>query len=381
MTNTTRVAVVGLGAVGSMALLALARRGVDVTGVDRWTPGHDEGGYGGQTRQLRLASHDAHSAQHIALAGESLRLWRRLEQESRQQLYVPTGQLAVGPADDHDIVTLTASLRSGELEHRLLDAGEVTRLYPQHILTDGEVGVYSVEAGVLRSNRAVDVAVEAATTAGATVRTGEVHAVEPVDDGVQVRIGDHDEMFDGVVVTLGPWVQRLYPDLRPTVVTRRILSTWFEPTQGSTFEAQSFPPGFRRSAAGHSFTFLPGVDEPSAKFIYWMPTRPVVEDPSAWDRTVDAADVESTRAALAATLRGVAAAPSRVQSYVEGFTPDRWPVVGKIADGVTVLTGFSGSGFAISPVMGEIAADLVLEGSTKHDITGMAPGRPEAARL
>jgi sarcosine oxidase subunit beta len=52
------------------------------------------------------------------------------------------------------------------------------------------------------------------------------------------------------------------------------------------------------------------------------------------------------------------------------MTPDGLPVVDHRCgpDGLTVVTGLCGHGLAIGPVLGEIAADLVLNGATRRPI-------------
>jgi sarcosine oxidase len=42
---------------------------------------------------------------------------------------------------------------------------------------------------------------------------------------------------------------------------------------------------------------------------------------------------------------------------------------------VVLALGFSGHGFKFMPVVGEIVADLVIDGSTRHDIAFLAPER------
>jgi sarcosine oxidase len=44
-------------------------------------------------------------------------------------------------------------------------------------------------------------------------------------------------------------------------------------------------------------------------------------------------------------------------------------------DNATVLTGFSGHGFKLSPVYGEIAAELVLNGKSNDPINELNPER------
>src|SRR5262245_2850761 len=58
-------------------------------------------------------------------------------------------------------------------------------------------------------------------------------------------------------------------------------------------------------------------------------------------------------------------------------TPDEHFLIGKLPDApeVTFAAGFSGHGFKFCSVVGEILADLALDGATPHDITLFDPAR------
>ena len=70
-------------------------------------------------------------------------------------------------------------------------------------------------------------------------------------------------------------------------------------------------------------------------------------------------------------------------------TPDALPVIEATpeVEGLVVATGFSGHGFCLGPVTGEILADLAIEGATSHPIAPFARKRldritaPEAVTL
>ncbi|MCJ2137444.1 FAD-binding oxidoreductase [Methylobacterium sp. J-026] len=62
---------------------------------------------------------------------------------------------------------------------------------------------------------------------------------------------------------------------------------------------------------------------------------------------------------------------------IEGVTPDELPVIGRsaVADGLVHAFGFSGHGFALAPLVGEIVAGLLLDGAAHHPIAAFAPAR------
>ena len=72
--------VIGLGAHGSAAALALARRGLRVLGLERFERGHGLGSSGGRTRIIRLAYFEDPS--YVPLAVASWDRWLELERET-----------------------------------------------------------------------------------------------------------------------------------------------------------------------------------------------------------------------------------------------------------------------------------------------------------
>jgi sarcosine oxidase, subunit beta len=62
---------------------------------------------------------------------------------------------------------------------------------------------------------------------------------------------------------------------------------------------------------------------------------------------------------------------------IEGVTPDELPVIGRsaVADGLVHAFGFSGHGFALAPLVGEIIAGLLLDSAAHHPIAAFAPAR------
>jgi len=88
--------------------------------------------------------------------------------------------------------------------------------------------------------------------------------------------------------------------------------------------------------------------------------------------------VQPAAAAVATTLcRGMAVLPAlaeariaRVWGGLIDTTPDALPVIERAPeiDGLIIAAGFSGHGFCLGPVTGEIIRDLTTEGRTAHPI-------------
>lgn len=89
--------IVGLGAVGSITYMALARRGFSVLGIDAYRPPHKMGSHHGASRSVRRAYLEGSA--YVPMALRSWKLWRRLEKDTAQKLLVKTGNLTITPLE------------------------------------------------------------------------------------------------------------------------------------------------------------------------------------------------------------------------------------------------------------------------------------------
>jgi sarcosine oxidase len=66
---------------------------------------------------------------------------------------------------------------------------------------------------------------------------------------------------------------------------------------------------------------------------------------------------------------------------IEGYTTDGQPLLGPAPDAPRIMLacGFSGAGFKFAPAIGDVLADLVIDGGTARDLSFLAPDRALAA--
>src|SRR6266851_1432302 len=206
------VAIVGLGAMGALTAWRLAARGARVIGFERFRPGHDQGSAHGDTRIFRTAYFE--SPEYVPLLQRAHGLWRDLEHESGAELLTLTGGLAIGPPDGELVAGVLNSARQSRLPHRLLDPGEMNRLYPQHRLEAGDVAVLDEQAGFLRPELSVAAAVGRAEAVGARLMTEtEVTAIIAADGRVVVETSRGRFAAERALVAAGAWTSKLLPQL------------------------------------------------------------------------------------------------------------------------------------------------------------------------
>src|ERR1043165_6229430 len=92
-----RIAVVGLGAAESAALLEAARAGFEVVGFEQFEVGHELGSSHGASRLIRRTYPDAF---HSRWMGRAYDAWSRVEGLTGEDVFVKWGGLPFGPEND-----------------------------------------------------------------------------------------------------------------------------------------------------------------------------------------------------------------------------------------------------------------------------------------
>jgi sarcosine oxidase len=370
-----KVAVIGTGSIGSMTLWQLARAGVDAIGFEQYAPGHDQAAAGGESRIFRTAYLEG--PQYVPLLLRARELWRELERESGFDLLNLNRGLMIGHENSGGMRNVLASARDFELPHRVLDADEMRRTYPQHAMRDGEIGFLDQWAGVLRPEFAVLAAATAAERRGARLVTGtRITDVEPYREGVRIRCGDRTWTVEQAIVTAGPWTNRFVPSLVKHVFPRRLVMTWYHP-RGSVADylPDRFPIFIRDADDVHVFG-IPTLDGGSVK-VAPHASYGQMHDADDLDRNVAAADLAPINAAVAELFPGLVPTPVRVAAYMDAYTSDGHAIVGQMpgTSNVWVLGAFSGHGFKMAPAFGQVAAELAVDGKTSLPIEHLNPTR------
>jgi sarcosine oxidase len=202
---------------------------------------------------------------------------------------------------------------------------------------------------------------------------------------VRIHTGKGIWNAEQVLVTTGPWAGRLAPVLAEHVVPHRLHLAWHPVADPEAFSPGNSTVFMRDTEHGLVFGF-PSLDGATVKvglhetFEDFAPSE-VVRDPDSLDRDVDPESITSLGTALAHFLDGLDPEPSRISTYMDGYTRDGDPVVGLLPgeDRIWALAGFSGHGFKMSPAFGEAAAQLLHHGAADLHVDRFSPARFAAA--
>lgn len=357
---TYDVVVVGLGGVGSATAAVLARRGHRVLGVDQHPPVHARGASHGETRIVRKAYFEG--AAYVPLLLRSYELWSGLGLLRR------TGGLFLGEASSRVLAGSLATAVAHDLEHEVLEAADVSRRFPAMTPPAGTIALHEADAGVVSPEAAVRLQLDRAAGGGADLRQEQVVGWSATPSGVEVRTTAGAYDAGALVLAPGRWAPDVLhlPHLPLTVSPRTM--HWFDPPGGpAAFAPDRFPAWIWERPDG---TVPYGVPAVSAAGVKASVHHSRVRAPADWS-PAQLADL------LAPLLPGLGSSVVRSVDCAYTLTPDEHPVVGRhpAHDRVVVAAGFSGHGFKLTPVLGELLADLAVDGATAYDLGFLSPAR------
>ncbi|MCA4131695.1 N-methyl-L-tryptophan oxidase [Arthrobacter sp. M4] len=355
-----KLAVIGLGSIGSMALWQASRLSDSVVGFEAATPAHGRSAVGGDTRLFRMIYRG--NPGYYPILERSRSLWAELEAETGQNILTRCGGLSIGTADGPYIRSILETTRLTGAEHQILNHEELAARYPQHNLRPHDIAIYDPNAGALRTDRAVTAAIAAAEANGATVRRNtRVDSVRETNDGVIVTSGDKSWTFDNAIIASGGWSNRLMPDhLKAATETKRIFLTWFVAKDASEFSPEKFPV-FSRIYDDRSMYGAPAVDGVTVKATLDGRGRPT-PNPDTVPRDLTPAEINETTETVTEFFPGLIPNIVRTDAFPDLFTKDTNPLLGWLSESrrVYCATGFSGGGFKNATGYGEIAAQEAL---------------------
>lgn len=368
------VIVIGTGGIGSAAAFHLARRGARVLGLDRFPGGHARGSSHGETRIIRKAYFE--HADYVPLLERAYDLWAEAEAETAETLFRRVGLFEAGPPEGRMIrgIREAAALHGLPLED--IAPADLDGRFPFKV-GDDLVGVFEQDAGFLHVERSVLAHLRMATDAGATLVTGDpVTGWRAEGDGVVVDTESSRYTAGKLVITAGAWAAGLLADLAIPLTVRRKHLHWYA-CGDPRYDADTGCPCFFYETAAGFFYGFPEIAGTGVKVAEHSRGVDHV-DPLTDDRAPDPGDRARVASFMRDHLPGVTEKPVRHDVCYYTMTPDEQFIVDRHPHhpNVAFAAGLSGHGYKFAPVLGEVLADLALDGATRQPIGFLAVDRP-----
>jgi sarcosine oxidase subunit beta len=301
-----------------------------------------------------------------SMAQKSLRVYEKFDDViGGPPVFTRAGMVVI--VNEKDKIGLDANLqlqRELGIDVRSVSSQDLAEIDPNARLKEDEVAVYESEAGYVESVQVVASYAEAARREGADIRLGvEVQSLVTQGKkiiGVETNEGRYNSGC--VVLATGPWAAQLGRDVGVKL-----------PVQACRTQVALYrrPPDFGRRSAVYC-DFVQGL--------YFKPTHgemihagsiagEEVNFPVNPDQYSEAADSDWLPAVRQRLSRRY---PAMHRGYGRGgygalyaITPDWHPIMDKIPtlDGAYCAVGFSGHGFKMAPIVGQLMSELIVDGS------------------
>lgn len=361
------VAIIGGGVIGTSIAWHLARRGVNVTlieqrGIASAASGSSAGGVRQQGRDLR----------EMPLAIASIARWEHLSAELEADIqYLRHGHVQV-TEQESDLGPMRDAIerqRASELDIRLIEGDDLREVVPG-ITPHALAGTYTGNDGHANPILTTHAFASAASRHGARILTNtRVTGIEQAGGritGLETTSGPVP--CDWLVMAAGAWsgslVTSLEIDLPITPVGLQMMVT------------APMPPRLKQ-VVGALNRRLSLKQIPTGNYVIgggW-PGDPNLETNLAIPRLESILGSIVDSSAIFPDLRQ--ARLERVWVGIEAETVDRVPILGPLPglENITVATGFSGHGFALSPVIGQVLSELIIDGKPSIPIDELAFAR------
>lgn len=364
MAITCDLLIIGGGVMGTSIALHLARRRVGrIILLEKSYLGAGSSGKSGAI--IRQHYSNRLTAQ---MAQQSLRVFERFpDLVGGPPVFTRTGMtIIVGEKDRTGLEANLAMQRELGIDVRIVSSQVLADIDPNARLAEEEVAAYEAEAGYVEAVQVVASYAEAARQEGADIRLGvEVQSIVTQGNkivGVDTNEGRYETRC--VVLATGPWAAQLGKDVGLKL-----------PVQPSRTQVALYrrPPDFGRRSAIYA-DFVQGL--------YFKPTHgemihagslageeiqnPV--DPDDYNEAADGPWLPQVRQRLSRRY------PAMHRGYgrggygaLYGITPDWHPILDRLPglEGGYCAVGFSGHGFKLSPIVGQLMAELIVDKQAK----------------
>lgn len=361
MVVTSDILIVGGGVMGTSIAFALAQRGTGrVVLLEKSFLGAGSSGKSGAIIRQHYSNRLT-----VAMAQKSLQTFQHFDEVvGGPPVFTHTGMVLI--FNERDRAGLDANIqmqREMGVDVALLSAQALADIDPNARLAEGEIAAFEAAAGYVEAVQVVASYADAARRHGADIREG-VEVKEVLRQGgkiigVETNEGRYESRC--VVLATGPWAAQLNKELgirlpvqscrtqvglyrrpadfgrRGVVYTDFVQGIYFKPTHGEIVHAGSL--------AGEELQ------------------NPV--DPDHYNEAADGTWLPQIRQRLSRRY------PAMHRCYGRGgfgalyaITPDWHPIIDRIPnlEGAYCAVGFSGHGFKMSPIVGQLMTELIIDG-------------------
>ncbi|XP_045173792.2 peroxisomal sarcosine oxidase-like [Mercenaria mercenaria] len=369
--NIYDVIVVGAGIEGSATAYSLAKDGKRTLLLEQFTLPHNRGSSHGKSRITRR-NYGARTI-YANMMKEAFELTAQLETECREQLFVNCEYLEYGPKGGSLVTESKQCLTDYHVPHETFDVKEQRKRYPHIELPDNYEFVLEKTGGILRADKMLSAFQSEFVRYGGTIRDGEAMLDLFPGDTVSVKTTRSVHKAQSVVLTLGAWAAKFLPrlgikvKLQPEEIK---VYYWKHKDNSSRFDHKTYPAFFTKTAAGkYTIYGLPEDEYPGLVKICLHEGSST--DPDKRDGTKNDWVLETMKLIIATHFPTLEKEPTIAETCIYTNTPDKHFIldVHPVWKNIVLGAGFSGHGFKLSPVVGNLLAQLATGQRPSYDMS------------
>ncbi len=370
------VLIVGGGGMGLATAWRLAKQGHDVRVLEQFELFHKRGSSHTEHRIIRRTYNDDI---YSRLMPEAYRLWAELEADSGKKLIYLVGGVEFGPEDDPTLLDIIRINQELNLPSEVMTPAEAAKRYPQFHLRPDYLMVYCPLNGFIAVDDTMRAKAEQAQRFGADIHDNEpVLEITPLAHGAKVQTTKGTYTCDKMVLTAGPYVKNLMHQLgldAPYTIELN-QAHWFKVDVPEMYTPDRFP------------VFIVRNDRDQMGGVYGFPTfrNPGIKvsvhhsnnyiEAKDYDMTPRSNTTERVWNWVREFIPGAASEVLNVGACLYDFPPDEHFVLSlhpQYPD--IVMANMAGHGYKFASVVGEIMAQLAINGRTEYDLTGFGVDR------
>jgi len=357
MKNQYDIIVVGIGGMGSSALLHLAKRGIKVCGLEQFKPGHDRGSTHGDSRIVRKAYFLDPS--YVPLMHRSYELMGELEQHCGEKLFHNVGLLSAGVIGSPFHRGMERCFATHGLPHECWTTKEAKQHYPQIHLPEDSVIYFDPAGGYANPEAVVLAHTRSAIENGATLLTEErMLDWKANGNGVEVKTSRQTLHADKIILTTGGWIIPELQQLGISMSLKRKVQVWFSVKDIQPFLPENCPVFILKNNDGDFYGF-PTLDGKTIKTAETSGGTDLESADHQHDRLLPE-DYENLTRFMKNTFGDLIKEHVQHKECLQTFTDDQNFIVDThpAHSQVILCSPCSGHGFKFVPVMGELLANM-----------------------
>ena len=334
-----------------------------MVGIEQFSLDHDRGSSHGQSRVFRTTYDDE---LYVSLARESLRMWRELESATGCDVLNLCGLLIHASQSNQRFTRTLETLAQVGLPHEVLDGPEASRRFPTFSFDENTRSFFAAENGFLKADQALTQFRNSAVDQGARLMDNcTVQSLHPEHGGLRLHTSTGNVTAGRVVLTAGPWIGRLAKEMNWPLEVTREQKVYFRVHEAERFHPDRFPAFCEYDTAFYGF---PSLDGQTIKVA--ADHMGDLVDPDQVDRDVGEEYIAQMSDWIDRWQPGTVQARSTASVCLYTNTPDHDFLIGPHPGNERLLIagGFSGHGFKFSVLVGDILADLAIDGTTRRPI-------------